>query len=66
MEKILEIIRENSKITGNGSGISMVAIYLKSDLIFSLVQEYLRQLIKSGQIYCRKGINDFLFFIKQD
>jgi len=37
MEKILEIIRENSKITGNGSGISMVAIYLKSDLIFSLV-----------------------------
>jgi len=66
MEKILEIIQENSKITGNGSGISMVAIYLKSDLILSLVQEYLRQLIKSGQIYCRIGINDFLFFIKQD
>jgi len=64
MEKILDLITQNSKITGNGSGITLVAIYTKTELVLPFVKECLNQLIREKKIYCRKGINDHLFFSK--
>ncbi|TQI72250.1 hypothetical protein JM79_3207 [Gramella sp. Hel_I_59] len=63
METIFQIIQENSKKTGNGSGISLSEICGKSPgIILPLIKRHLNNLVKEKKIYYRQGINQTLFF----
>lgn len=62
MEKVLNIIQENSKKTGNGSGISAIQVREKSGLEIRPLVRILQDLINQKRIYVREGINHQLLF----
>ena len=62
MEKILKIIQENSRKTGNSSGIGLVNICKASGMEIGEVITHMNVLGDQKQIYYREGINHSLYF----
>ena len=63
MEKVLQLIQENARRTGNGSGISTIRLQRATGLTYKELYPLLLQLIDSGKIIAREGINHNLLFL---
>lgn len=62
MEKVLQIIQDNSKKTGNGSGIQLIRAWEASQLELQEFVQHLDKLIQDNKVLVREGINHNLLF----
>lgn len=62
MDKVFQVIQENSSNTGNDSGISIIKIGLATGYPMPFINKCLDELEQNGEIYSREGINHNLYF----
>jgi len=62
MEKVYQIIKQNSIKTGNASGISVLKAWDASELDLKNFMSQVDQLITQEKVIMREGINHSLLF----
>ncbi len=63
METVLQIIENNSKRTGNGSGLSFLEAWENSKMNLQEFTDHVDKLIEENKIVVREGINQRLLFV---